>query len=116
MGTSKLGVLVTLKTSKLNRADTRSVMLVIFTSETSRRRCQDWRKMLRWPVVKFVSKVSPGGIAPPRSSGASSGTVKQAALSAGNPGFAPELPVTAVFGVQLLFSGTIGLVMPSETP
>ena len=47
-----------------------------------RRLCQVWRKMLRCPVVKLVSKVSPAGIAPFKSPGESSGRVKQLELSA----------------------------------
>ena len=115
IGTSKLAVLVTLKTSKLNFAENRSVNRVAFTIETSARRCQGCRKMLRCPVVKLVSKVSPGAMAPPRSPGLSCGKVKHAALSAGDPGAAPLAPVRAFDGVQLP-SGTTGLVMPSEVP
>src|SRR5271155_4559376 len=123
MGPSKLAWLSTLKTSKVYFNETRSVMGVTFTSEMSARFCQAWRKMLRWPVVKLVSKVSPGGIAPPRSPGFRSGRVKQLALSAyadeGAPGrlaYAPEAPVTALFGVHPGASGTMGLVIPSLTP
>ena len=82
MGTSKLAVLVTLKTSKLYLSTTRSVSGVTFTSEMLTTLCQVCRKMLRWPVVKLVSKLSPAGIAPPRSPSLSKGKVKQAALRA----------------------------------
>ena len=55
MGMSKLGVLVRLNTSKLYLKLTRSVNAVTFTIEMSAFFCHVWRKMLRWPVVKFVS-------------------------------------------------------------
>src|SRR6202044_1035879 len=117
---SKLGVLVRLKTSKLYFRETRSLIFVFFTMDMSARRCQAWRKILRWPVVKLVSKVSPGGIAPFRSPGARSGSVKHCDLSAycglsGVPN-APDTPVSAFFGVQPGANGTMGLVMPSLTP
>src|SRR5580704_1751959 len=99
MGMSKLAVLVRLKISRLYFRETRSVMGVTFKKEMSARFCQAWRKMLRWPVVKLVSKVSPAGMAPPRSPGLSSGKVKQFDFNAGVPK-APEAPVTAFFGVQ----------------
>src|ERR1700739_1914344 len=108
MGMSKLDVFVKLKTSKLNLRAALSVICVSFTSERSVLFCQACRKMFRWPVVKFVSKVSPGGIAPPRSPGLNSGSVKHAASSAGAPGVAPLAPVSAFEGEQLLVNGTIG--------
>src|ERR1700719_453159 len=46
---SKLGVLVTLKMSNVYRADTRSLIFVVFPIEMSPRLCQGCRKMLRWP-------------------------------------------------------------------
>src|SRR5579863_41893 len=112
MGMSKLLVLVRLKISKLYFRETLSVISVSFTNDMSARFCQAWRKMLRWPVVKLVSKLSPAGIAPPRSPGFSSGSVKQDDLSAGVLK-APEAPVSAFFAVQPGAKGTMGLVMPS---
>src|SRR5271166_4166993 len=113
---SKLLVLVRLKMSKVYFNEKRSVSWVSFTKEMSARLCQDWRKMLRWPLVKLVSKASPVGIAPPRSPGWSKGRVKQEDLSAVSPfPNAPDPPVTAFFAVQPGASGTIGLVMPSNT-
>src|SRR5580704_757443 len=110
---SKLAVFVRLKTSKLYFKEKRSVSCVSFTNEMSARLCHDWRKMLRWPFVKSVSKVSPAGIAPPRAPGLSKGTVKQEALSATSPfPKAPDAPVTAFFAVQPGARGTIGLVRP----
>src|SRR5208283_4951378 len=116
MGISKLGVLVTLNTSKLNFRFVRSVMLVSLTKETSRRRCHDCRKILRCPVVKSVSYGSFVGIAPFKPPAGRIGMVKQEALSAGRPGVAPLAPVTAFFAVQPGASGTMGLLMPSLTP
>src|SRR5580704_7949464 len=113
---SKLAVFVTLKTSKLNFSEVLSVICVDFIKEMSVRFCQACRNMLRWPVVKLVSKVSPAGIAPPRSPGLSSGRVKQAAFSAGAPGVAPLAPVSAFEGVHDELRGTTGLVMPSDVP
>src|SRR5882762_85829 len=114
MGTSKLGVLKTLKTSKEYFRRKRSFNLVSFTIERSIRFCQDCRKMLRWPDVKPVSKGSFIGMAPPNAPGARIGSVKQAGLSA-SP-LTPFFPVSADFGVQPAARGTMGLVMPSETP
>src|ERR1700740_3303112 len=112
---SKLGVLVTLNTSKLNLIFTRSVNWVSFTADTSARFCHACRKMFRCPVVKFVSNVSPAGTAPPKSPGFNKGTVKQAAFNAGEPGVAPLAPVSACDGEHPL-RGTTGFVMPSEVP
>src|SRR5579863_1970496 len=114
MGMSKLLVFVRLKISKVYFNDTPSVIAVTFTNDMSARFCQAWRKMLRWPVVKLVSKVSPAGIAPPRSPGLSRGSVKQDDLRAGVLN-APEAPVSAFLAVQPGASGTTGLVMPSYT-
>ena len=55
---------------------------VTLANDTLTALCQDWRKMLRWPLVKLVSKVSLAGIAPPRAPGCSIGKVKQLGLSA----------------------------------
>src|SRR3974390_1047904 len=112
IGTSKLAVLVKLKISKLYFTATRSVTCVVFMNEMSAERCHDWRKMLRWPLVKLVSYRSPAGTAPPRSPGLSKGTGKQSDFRAGVLK-APEAPVTAFFAVQPGASGTIGFVMPS---
>src|ERR1700733_3653891 len=112
MGMSKLAVLVTLKISRLYFKRTFSVSEVSFTNEILALFCQACRKILRWPVVKLVSNVSPAGMAPPRSPGLSRGKVKQLDLRAGVPN-APEAPVRAFFAVQPGASGTIGLVMPS---
>src|ERR1700691_2195990 len=108
IGTSKLAVLVRLKTSKLYLTENRSVNWVIFTREISALRCQDCRKILRWPEVKPVSKVSPAGIAPPRSPGLNNGSVKHWGLSAVVLGAAPTSPVRAFLGVQPGASGTTG--------
>jgi len=59
--------------SKLYFRVKRSVMGSAFTNEMLATLCQDCRKILRWPLVKLVSKVSPAGIAPPRSPGWSNG-------------------------------------------
>src|SRR5258708_6094559 len=116
IGMSKLGVFVTLKTSKVNFSETRSVTCVALISERSVRRCQGCRKMLRCPVVKVVSKMSPAGIAPFRSPGLSTGSAKQFASKAGTFGTVPLAPVTAFEAEQFEVRGTIGLVMPSEVP
>src|SRR5271170_2374053 len=110
---SKLGWFVRLKTSKLYRSETRSVICVCFTIEMSATFCQDCRKMLRCPPLgmKLVSNVSPGGIAPFKSPGASKGTSKHDDLSAGKAKLLPVAPVTAFFGVQPGASGTIGFVI-----
>src|SRR5216684_7745929 len=105
---SKLAVFVTLKTSNVNFIETRSVNCVALIREASVRRCQGCRKMLRCPVVKVVSKMSPAGIAPFRSPGLSSGSVKQFGSRAGTPGTVPLAPVTAFEGEQLEANGTIG--------
>src|SRR5579863_938648 len=112
---SKLEVLVRLKISRLYFIASRSVICVSLTKEMLAAFCHDWRKMLRWPLVKLVSKVSPAGIAPPRSPGLSSGKVKHDDFRAKVPGAAPVWPVSAFFAVQPGASGTIGLVMPSYT-
>src|ERR1700730_9883157 len=112
-GTSRLGVLVRLNMSKMNFADTDSVSFVSLTTDMSVRFCHDCRNRLRWPVVKLVSKVSLGGIAPLRSPGLSSGTVKQFACSAGP--FTPLRPVYACLAEQPAASGAFGLVMLSLT-
>jgi hypothetical protein len=49
IGMSKLAVLVTLKISKANFTEERSVIWVVFMSEMSARLCQDCRKILRCP-------------------------------------------------------------------
>src|SRR5580692_302221 len=115
MGMSKLGWFVRLKTSREYFRETRSVIAVSFTMERSARFCQDCRKMLRCPPlgIKLVSNVSPGGIAPPKSPGWSTGTVKQDALSAGALILLPVAPVTALCGVHPGANGTIGFVIPS---
>ncbi len=114
MGMSKLGVFVKLNTSKLNFKATRSLIWVVFNREMSAFFCQACRKMLRCPVVKFVSNVSTLGT-PLAALGVKSGNVKQDAFKAGWPGVTPFAPVKAFCGVQPLarLSGTIGLVMPS---
>src|SRR5271170_6509136 len=99
MGTSKLGVFSRLKTSRVYFNENRSVNDVIFTIEMSAFFCQDCRKMLRWPLVKPVSKLSPGAM-PFVALGVKSGTVKQEALRAGWPGVLPTAPVIAFWGVQ----------------
>src|SRR5882762_9675005 len=100
MGMSKLGVFVRLYTSKLYFTENRSDNCVSFSRDTSARRCQDCRNMLRWPEVKLVSKLSPVAIAPFKSPGLSSGSVKQDALRAGALGLLPTAPVSALCGVQ----------------
>src|SRR5258706_15883343 len=105
MGTSKLGVLNTLNISNEYLSMKRSLSLVSFTMERSIRFCQDWRKMLRWPVVKLVSKGSFIGMAPFKAPGARIGSVKQAGSNA-SP-LTPFFPVNADFGVQPEASGTI---------
>ena len=52
----------------------------IFTREASARFWKGWRKILRWPLVKVVSKLSPLGT--PSVPGESSGSVKQEAFRA----------------------------------
>src|SRR3984885_3415421 len=113
---SKLGVFVKLNMSRLYLTDVRSVICVAFMIETSARFCHVCRKILRCPDwMKFVSNVSPGGIAPFKSPGLSSGSVKQEAFSAGVLP-APDAPVRALLAVQPGANGTIGFVMPSDTP
>src|ERR1700730_4556047 len=111
--------------------ETRSVICVVFSTERSARRCRVCRNILRWPEVNLVSNVSPAefddapGIAPFRSPGLSSGSVKHAASKAGEPGVAPFAPVKALFGVQALehepavtsaevHRGSMGFVIPSK--
>src|ERR1700733_14080367 len=106
MGMSKLGVLVMLKTSRVYFRANRSVNCVNLNREISAFFCQDWRKMLRWPEVKFVSNVSPAGT-PLVALGVKSGNVKQDALSAGRPGVTPLAPVRAFFGVHPGASGSM---------
>src|ERR1700674_5575859 len=113
--------------SKLYLNETRSVNCVVLTTDKSARLCQGWRKMLRWPDVKLVSKTSPAGLAPEglaglptdgpgiapfKSPGFSRGTVKQFGFKAGTPGVAPLAPVSAFFAVQPGASGTMGFVIP----
>src|ERR1700677_4279590 len=100
---SKLAELVRLYTSKVYLRLMPSLILVIFTSEISARFCQACRKMLRWPFVKSVSKVSPAGTAENLGlDEVTTGTLKQAGLSAGALLIpkAPEWPVSAFFGEQ----------------
>jgi hypothetical protein len=106
-----------LNTSKVYFNENRSVIWVTFEREISAFFCHVWRKMLRWPEVKLVSKVSPAGI-PFVALGVSNGKVKQAAFNAGWPGVTPLNPVTAPFGVHPLakVNGSMGFVMPSKMP
>src|ERR1700683_3124820 len=112
---SKLGVFVKLKMSRLYLTDVRSVICVALMIETSARFCHVCRKILRCPCwMKFVSYVSPGGIAPFNSPGLSRGSVKQAALSAGVLP-APDAPVRALLAVQPGARGGSGFVWPPDT-
>src|SRR4029077_943566 len=115
IGMSKLGWFVKLKTSKVYFSENRSVICVVFRSDTSARFCQACRKILRCPPLgmKLVSKVSPGGIAPPKSPGFSKGRVKHEAFRAGELGLLPMAPVTAFCGVHPDAKGTMGFVIPS---
>src|ERR1700722_17432836 len=104
-----------LNTSKVYFNENRSVIWVSFEREMSAFFCQAWRKMLRWPEVKLVSKISPGGT-PFVALGVSTGNVRQDAFRAGRPGVTPLAPVTALCGVQPGARGSIGFVMPSKMP
>ena len=114
-GMSKLGVLVRLKTSKLYFSENRSVNFVILTIETSARFCQGCRKMLRCPVVKLVSKVSPGGIAPPRSPGFKQRQGEAGRIERRGRRLRRCVPLERLTECSVP-SGTIGLVMPSDVP
>jgi hypothetical protein len=90
---------------------------VTFTKEIWAALCHDWRKMLRWPLVKLVSKVSLAGNRSVEISGlkqgqGEAGSLERRVAISESSGGARDRILCACSRER---AGTIGLVMPSKT-